>query len=481
MRDWFYSRRATEATVDQVVASGAGGGFGIDPIDGDSGYRPAGSAGRPVPTHTLEKARAWSVAGYRTNPMARAIIDTYVSFCVGDSGVSLQCSSPLVQPIVDAFWTDPRNDLGGRQELALRSHLLNGESLYEMLVGPATGVTRYSVIDPTRISDIDLLHGNPLWPKAVRIQRTGEEDLVMPVVAQDDMSGRREGQVMFWASFRALETDRRGYPFLAPVLDWLDSYDSVLSNLIDRTALARYLVWDVTVNGDQGAVDSFVKTRGGTHVPRSGSVEVHNEGVKWEPKTADTGSFEDTNTGQAILTNIAGGAGLAKTWLAESDGANRATSISMAEPVRRRVAGVQNTWLGYQTEMVRFVVDQAVGARALKPDVLVPVADGKKKRMAPSLAVSVTGPEVAAADAQVTARVLLHLSQAIDKLRSTGALTQEAAAALTRKGWEDFMGVPYAAELGEPDAAEDDVATAVDDASNRGGRPGAALAALASA
>jgi len=73
--------RATEATLEQLVVSGAAGGqYAVDPIDGDQGFRRAGSGSREVPQWTLEKQRAYSVAAYRLNPMARAIIDTYTSF-----------------------------------------------------------------------------------------------------------------------------------------------------------------------------------------------------------------------------------------------------------------------------------------------------------------------------------------------------------------------------------------------------------------
>ena len=130
---WF--RRQREATNQQVAASGAGG-WAVDDIDREAGYHRVGAApGRPVPDITLEKAHTNSVAGYRTNPMARAIIDTYVAFCVGDSGVSLEVADPLVREVAEAHWNDPKVALGTRQELELRSHLLYGESCYEALVG----------------------------------------------------------------------------------------------------------------------------------------------------------------------------------------------------------------------------------------------------------------------------------------------------------------------------------------------------------
>lgn len=270
---------------------------------------------------------------------------------------------------------------------------------------------------------------------------------------------------MWWTPFKTLLTDKRSMPFLTPVLDWLDSYDTVLSNLIDRTALARYLVWDVTVQGDKEAVDKFVKERGGTHVPRSGSIEVHNESVSWKAQTAETGAYEDTAANRSVLTMIAGGSGLAKTWLAEPEDANRATSLTMAEPVRRRVQGVQKQWLGYQTELTRYAVDRAVAAKRLPT--MVEATDpktGQIYEIPAAQAVTVTGPEVAAADASIGAQVLLNLSTGLEKLVQSGVLTRDAAAVAARKAWEDYMGIPYSSDLGKPDANPDDVATQVDDA-----------------
>lgn len=464
------ARRATEATPEQLVATGALGGYGVDPVDGDVGYKPAGSGRREVPYWTLERARQSSVAAYRANPMARAIVDTYTSFCVGDKGVSLQVTNPDVRQVVDEFWTDPRNRLGALQELLLRDHLLMGETLLEMLVGEQSGRVLISPIDPSAIVSVTLDRGNSLWPAEVVLpgDSTGAERRLR-VVTVDDSSGLRTGQVQFWASNRALLTDRRGMPFLTPVLDWLDSYDTVLSNLIDRTALARYLVWDVTVDGTQQDVDLFIAQRGGRHVPPSGSVEVHNKAVTWEPKTAPTGAAEDAEAARSVLTLIAGGSGLAKTWLAEPDGANRATSLSMAEPVRRRVAGVQKIWLDYQTELVRFAVDRAVAAHRLPPTVeATDPRTGQTYAIPAAQAVTVTGPEVAAADAQITAQVLLNLSTGLENLIGIGALSAEAAHVAARKAWEDYVGVPYTADLDRPDANPGDVATAVDDAARRG-------------
>ena len=467
MRPWLVpARRASEATAQQIIATGAAGGAYNDPIDGDRGWRLAGSGGRrEVPYWTQERARIFSVAGYRDNPMARAIIDTYTAFCVGDSGVTVQVTNPEVRAVVDEFWADPRNDIGGTQELGLRSQLLLGETVRELIVGPESGVVRYSPIDPESITDIVCRNGNPLWPQTLRFRHLTPGVGELTVAAYNDATKLREGNAIFWAPFRTLETDVRSMPFLTPVLDWLDNYDTVLSNLIDRTALARYLVWDVTVEGDQDQVDNFVNARGGTHIPASGSVEVHNNAVKWEAKSVKTEAEEDSVAAKSVLTLVAGGSGLAKTWLAEPEDSNRATSLTMAEPVRRRVQGVQKIWLRYQAELVRFAVDRAVAAGRLRPEVLATdPRTGVTYPIPASQSVTVTGPEIAAADAQITAQVLLNLSTGLEKLRQIGALTPDATAVAARKAWEDYMGIPYSSDLGKPDANPDDIATAVDTA-----------------
>lgn len=461
--------RAIEASPAQIAATGASGFGGGDAVDNEAGWRPLGSAARrEVPYWTQERARTFSVAGYRANPMARAIIDTYTSFCVGDSGVTYQVTNPEVRAVVDEFWSDPRNNLAGIQELFLRDQLIMGETLLELMEGRASGVVRFSPIDTTGVTNVSLVGGNPLWPHQVILGQAAGDERKLTVAAVDDGTRLRTGKAMWWTPFKTLLTDRRSMPFLTPVLDWLDAYDTVLSNLIDRTALARYLVWTVKVNGGQTEVDNWVRARGGLHVPRSGSVEVHNESVEWKPQTAETGAYEDTAANRSVLTMIAGGSGLAKTWLAEPEDANRATSLTMAEPVRRRVQGVQRQWLGYMTELSRFAVDRAVAAKRLPR--MVEATDpktGTTWEIPAAMAVMVTGPEVAAADASIGAQVLLNLSTGLEKLVQNGVLTRDAAGVAARKAWEDYMGIPYSSDLGKPDAKPDDVATAVDDAKSK--------------
>ncbi|GLY55212.1 hypothetical protein [Lentzea sp. NBRC 102530] len=468
MGSWFWPdapSRASEVNAAQLAATGASlGGHGVvDPIDGDTGWARMGSGGpRGIPLWTLEKLRAYSVNAYRANPMAKAIIDTYTSFCVGDSGVTWQADNDAVHRYVEEFWQDPRNKVGEIQPLMFRDALINGEQLLELMVGTLTGVTRFCPVAVESITEITNLHGNPLWPDKVLFRRNGT-DTFRRIAAVDDHDNLRAGQALWFAPWKTTLMDVRSQPFLSTVLDQLDSYDTVLSNLVDRTALARYLVWTVKVNGDAGAVATFVRERGGLHAPPSGSIEVHNDQVEWKPQTAQTGAYEDSKAAASVLTEVAAGAGLSKVWLAEPEDANRATSQSMAEPVRRRIQGVQGVYLNHVQELVRFAVDQ--GVRAGRLPRLVKARNpksGEEYEIPAAMSVRVSGPEVAAADAQISAQTLLNLATGIKTFIEHGVMTPEAAKFAARKAWEEYMGVPYVASLDSPDANADDVATHVE-------------------
>jgi hypothetical protein len=457
--DWLLGR-TTEATAQQRWATGASAGAGwLDPIDAANGVgsaygfrRRGGGGAREIPQRTREQAQVDSIVAYRANPMGRAILDTYVGFCVGDSGLTVQCTSDVVRPFIDQFWEDPRNAFELGQETMMRDWLIRGEQAQEMLVGALSGVVRRSPIDVGRVAEVQLLDGNVLWPDKLGITSGGMGDLTyLDVVGLDDVTGLRQGDVLWWPAFKTLETDVRGSPFLMPVIDWLDNYDSVLSNLIDRTALMRYISWDVTLKGADGpAIEKWIADRGGKHIPRSGTMEVHNDTVEMTPTFAQTGAYEDVKTNAAILTNIAGGAGLSKVWLAEPEDANRATSQSMAEPVRRRLGSVQNQWVANIREMCRFAVDSAVAAGRIPAMVDLVEAGGEVRQVPAAMTVSVAGPQIAAADSQMMATVMLQLSQALQQFVDAGVMSTEAAKLAAQKAWSDYCGTPYRSELDAP-------------------------------
>ena len=446
--DRFRGTRVKEATQAQIATSGASG-WGVPLGDPDlnelDGFRRAGSSSRrEVPFWTRDRLVTHSIANYRVSPLGRAIIDTYTAFCVGDSGVRPQSDVPAVQAALDRFWNDPANAESPRAVSNASMTISNpmnetsSETAIETMVGDMSGVVRLSPVDPHQVKDVELWAGNPLWHDQL-IVRDGEAQKPLQIVYRNDLTELREGQVLWLPSWHTSHFDRRGIPFMAPIIDWVDAYDQMLWNLVDRTKLARHIVFDVTLKGaEQKDIDKFIQDRGGVHAPASGTVEVHNDTVEWKPMQPALGSYEDTNTTRALMTQVAGGAGLARTWLAEPEGSNRATALTMAEPVRRRVGGVQNLWLGFMRELCAYQVDQLVAR-----DRLPMTVDMNGRQVPTSEAFTMIGPEIAAADAQMKSAVLVNLGTGLGALVQAEILGREAAQKLAQKAYADFAGVPW--------------------------------------
>jgi hypothetical protein len=149
-------------------------------------------------------------------------------------------------------------------------------------------------------------------------------------------------------------------------------------------------------------------------------------------------------TAQTLLTNVAGGSGLAKPWLAETEGSNRASSVSMAEPVRRRVQSVQRSWQAFMTTVCRFVVDEAVRSGRLPRFQTLPGVAGEPARTVPTWrTVRVEMPEIAATDAQINATILSSLAVAVPQMVGAGLLGPEAGRRMLEHAWSDYMGQPW--------------------------------------
>ena len=149
-------------------------------------------------------------------------------------------------------------------------------------------------------------------------------------------------------------------------------------------------------------------------------------------------------TALQVLTAVSAGTVLAKTWLAEPEGSNRATGVSMAEPVRRRVQSVQRMWRQFMLTVCRFVVDEAVRVGRLPRFVTIPATDATKTVTVPTWrTVRVEMPEIAATDAQMNATILGTVASAVAQLVPTGMLGPEAARRLAELAWSAFMGEPW--------------------------------------
>jgi hypothetical protein len=337
---------------------------GIDPDE--HLWRELGARGRDLSTVTLARAQEVCFSLYQANPLGHRLTELIRDFVVGD-GITYTVKNPWVRDVVEEFWTDDQNSLDQRNDQFALELGLYGELLPEAFVGDVSGYVRLGYVDPGQIKRIETVQGNPLVRDVVWIREKGAGVKGRPLqVVRDRGKGVLEGDVFCW-QVNSVSNATRGWPDLLHVADWLDAFDQMLWEMVERARLARTFIWDVLLKGqEQGQVDAWLAKNG--TAPKGGSVRAHNEQVEWKAVAPELGSFESAQEAETIMQHIAAGSGIPKHWLSSSADTNRATAQEMGAPTIKHLARRQRYYLDCLKQMTRFVIERAVAAGVIADD-----------------------------------------------------------------------------------------------------------------
>jgi len=178
------------------------------------GYVETGSKRRDLSAISQEKAIEASYRLWQTNPLAKALIEIYVDYILGD-GVRVVAEHPDVQTALDTFWFDPVNALGdpaggigeGLEEIA-REIWLFGELIPLLFERSgedkgmvADGLVRFALVDPSSIYAVITDPKNVRDEIALRLKSEtgGGDGPVYKIVRENPESGLLEGATNFTA------------------------------------------------------------------------------------------------------------------------------------------------------------------------------------------------------------------------------------------------------------------------------------------
>ena len=445
------SKGRLEALGGQVSEAS---GLAIDPDE--ELWRSLGVGSRDLPQITLERAQQVCYELYQRNPLGHRLTELVRDFVVGD-GISWSVANPFVRDVVEDFWADDQNRLDQRNENFVLELGLYGELAPEAFVGPISGAVRLGYVDPMQIKRVTHVTGNPLVLDEMWIREKGFGVKGRPLqIIRDRGNGILEGDVFYWR-VNAVSNATRGWPDMMHVADWLDAFDQMLWEMVERARLARSFIWDVELTGDQVDVDGWLRKNG--QAPKSGSVRAHNSGVKWSAVSPELGSFETAKESEVIQQHIAAGAGVAKHWLSASDDVNRSTAQEMGQPTIRRMARRQRAYLDSVADMVRFVVEKAVASGAIATDEFgrVPVFDEDdretEKTEVPWKLVRLQAPEISTRDTARLGSVLTQVSNGLAVAEKQGWFGKDTSRRVIAS-YLNQLGVPFDPS-GEPDVDEE--------------------------
>ncbi len=303
------------------------------------------------PWSEIHSAMQAAQEAYDTNPLAAAIVNTLSNLTLGP-GIELTGPTQAI-----AFADHAQNRLTERYLNWLMELSRTGE-LFIVLNMPAGGGPNFLREMPS--IQIDAIETDP---------NDRERELRYHQVTNDP-----EGR--WWPSYEsqpsapqvmlhfAINRDAgaiRGRSDLAQIIPWLTRYDRWLTDRVRLNTYKTAFLWHVQIEGAQPTLIEAKRAQY-AHVPSPGSIIVSDASETWNAVQPSIGADDAEADGHALRMMIAAGAGIPLHWLAEPEGANRATATEMREPIIRRIEARRTLFL----RAVQTIIAAAI-AREGKP------------------------------------------------------------------------------------------------------------------
>lgn len=310
---------------------------------------------------------------YLGYPIAHRALEITKDYVVGE-GLTFQSADPAVQQVLVDHWNDPVNRWDLKQHVRVLELGLYGEQFYTAHVNAVNGHVRLGYIDPAEVADVIPDPDNVEIARKIRVVRhiNGKrQQRTLKVIQPDDNPnspnfGRLQGDV-FVFQINKVANATRGNSDLLPAIDWIELHEQYLFRIHEAAILKTSVIWDVTVKGaDEKTIERMRKKFGQI---KAGMTRFHNESVTVKSVAPELQTPELAEHALVIKNHIATSVGLPIHWLSEGGNSNRATAAEMGIPTTKRLRSRQRVVRDMIAYIFDFVIDQAIIAGRLAPDV----------------------------------------------------------------------------------------------------------------
>ena len=433
------------------------------PSDPDSHlWQPLASRGKTnnLPKLSQQQSTEFAHYFYKSNPIAKRIIDLTAEYVVGD-GIKYVAEDPKVQEILDAHWADGTNNWSINQFTRVRDLGLTGELCIPAYVNPNNGHVTLGNIDTSLIDDIIEDPENNMKQHLVVLRRmpnedhrraykvidcsnaefgtkefgrlvglntdtiTGGEFKVGDVIEPRNGSGYGDKVLIsgacFFFTINNPMTANRGWSDLLPDMDWIDAHDQFLFSSVEKAIESSKYVLDITLQGkNEQQIREWLRNQ---RPLKPGERFAHNENVTQEFKTPDLRLEDSASLASVLKNHVLAGAGLPPVWFAETLG-SRASAPEMTEPAYRHLRMRQRYIAHIMTKIFRYVLDQSIIHGRLRQD-------GRRADRSlaeiESASFYLRMPEVSIRDQRANAIAIKSISNALKDAIGNGFMEQEEA------------------------------------------------------
>lgn len=332
----------------------------------DRGWKNIGANGngRELPEYLHDRMIVQSFKAFRTNPMAKRLIEIQTNFILGN-GLSVNSEDAEVAAAVYEWWNDPYNNWPTKIVRRIRDLSIYGEWLHRPLVA-RDGFVRIADVQPDNIATVradPLDHGVCDMVLLKEIAQPGGvvKDAPIRVIRHRlipfpggaiEMDPDYSGDLFYFGMNQTTDS-LRGVGELFTVLDYIDAYDDMLFARVEKLKLMNQFFWDIAVDGmTETELQSWLAKQ--TDLPpKTGSVFAHNAAITATAVVPDLKSDDHSTDASLVKSHIISSAGWPGTWFDDPGGAGRAVGAEMAEPALRNVVNLQ----AQVGNMLRFEID----------------------------------------------------------------------------------------------------------------------------
>ena len=277
-----------------------------------------------------------TLLAWRTNPIARRIVDAIVEFVVGD-GMAPVIKHKVTSRAIETFWNHQLNDLDEQIPEWVAEQSRTGDLFLLCSVDQVAGDMFVRAIPSETIAEIQTAGNDYRQEQYFIPQELGAE----PMPAYDPLDPAQDKFVLHFPINRPVgcvfgESD------LTPILKWLGRLTTLLNDRVIINHLRNLIVYVVTGKYTSSKDRKLRELELNSNPPQPGSIIVNDESEVWSTIFPNQNSFDAQQDILAIKKHIAAGIGLPLHYLAEPESSTRTTADAAGTPTFRKFKMRQN-------------------------------------------------------------------------------------------------------------------------------------------
>jgi len=300
---------------------------------------------------------------YFSSPLARRMLEYQKVFVVGN-GIKWTSSDKETREVILNHWNDRVNDWKRKQGRRVLELALWGEQVYPVFINNSTGRVKLGSVNPMNIEKVRTSSENSEERVEVVVKAGSSTNKKVYEIIQDPLSDIEintdgEKNYCFYFSVNDLSITSRGYSDLLCLEDWLDAYENIVFDFVERSKFLQSFLWDVEIEEGSPKQINNRKKELETDPPESGSFLVHSDREKWGAMTPDLKSRENIEEARHIRNIILSGMGFPEYYFASGSETTRATALAQGDPTLKVLENRQLEIKGIVEFILLFQAKQA--------------------------------------------------------------------------------------------------------------------------